>query len=102
MSNIDKFSQFGAFEEAYEISKHVELVGKDKQRYRIDIFREVGSKPEAYCANYYVEKRDVALDQSGTTYEIWVEFEAPWVSAPSDEEALGQAMGFLAAEIEKD
>lgn len=102
---IRKFGEFGgAFTEAYDIARRVELVGGDRRRYRLDVFDDVGSSPQAFSVRCYAEKRNVALPEttgaaaaSSDSYEVWVnEDELPCVSAPTPEQALGSGLGFLA------
>lgn len=102
---IRKFAQFdGAFTEAYDIARRVEIVGKDRCRYRLDVFEDVGSEHRSFCVKCYVEK-EVTLSEAngdapaGATYTVWVEQELPWVDAPTADEALGSGMTFLAQRI---
>jgi hypothetical protein len=94
LMTIENFAQFnGAFTEAYEIEHRYEIVGSNSRRYRLDVFRDVGSKPQSYSVQYYVEKEIVI---SGTAYKIWVSQELPHAEALSADAALDQGMGFLA------
>jgi hypothetical protein len=95
---IRTFAQFnGAFTEAYDIARRVEIVGRDSRRYRLDVFEDAGSNtPPSFCVRCYVEK-EVTI--SGETYEIWVSQELPWVDSQTPEEALAQGMVFLASII---
>jgi hypothetical protein len=85
------------FSEAYEIEKQVEVV-RGSDRYRIDVFRDVGQSDLQGSPRYTTET--YRLIRVGPN-DVWalVAPELPYVDAGSEESALGEALRNLAARV---
>jgi hypothetical protein len=96
---ITKFGAFdGAFQEAYNIERRVELVGSDGFRYRLDVFEVVGAETKTFLVRCYVER--AATIGGGQTEPLWlVEERMAGVTRPTADEALASGMSFLAKVI---
>ena len=71
MKIIEDFPVYG-FDEGYDIETRVEVVGRDRARYRLDVFRAVKGNPDRsdyFAVRAYREERvllDLAYPPGGT------------------------------------
>lgn len=105
MENVlEKYKSFKAYNEAYEIVKTVEVVGYDREFYRIEVLKCFSNSKTPYIVDYYVKGySDLALkDHKGNriedvlTTETWRRIDRPWVVGQTADDALKQALIFLA------
>jgi hypothetical protein len=103
---------FGAFGEAHEVVRAVDLIGDDHHRYRIEVLGLVSDEVTTFSVRcYVVENLTVqptfpqahrALLRSPAPFEIWVrEDELPTVTEKTADDALDSGLRSLADLVRK-
>jgi len=87
-SSLEYFADQKSFEEVYEVVKTAIIVHNDGT-YRIEVLKSFWNSNIPYTTSSY---RDELIDGK----HVWVWYHAPWTRRDTADEALGQALGFLA------
>jgi hypothetical protein len=96
--------------EFYIVEKAVEVVvtlkgSSEQRRIRIDALHTPGPTTTPYSTKAYIEE-DVTVqptypqtvgnfDQAPRSVSIWIDYELPWTSRSTADDAIAQALGFL-------
>jgi hypothetical protein len=107
MENIlANYKNFNAYNEVYEVVKTVEVVGYDRNTYRIEVLKCYSNPNIKYTVEYSTREdatiqptyplKDDKFERKPESIRIWKRADLPWVSMPTAEDALKQALIFLA------
>lgn len=104
MANVlEGYERFDAFNEVYELVRTVEVVGYDRNKYRIEILRSHSNPNCLFSAKYYAQgfagsalKYPTGEEAIDTMKDAWVHLsQMPSVCGDTAESALTQALSFL-------
>ena len=100
---LGDYTRFDAFNEAYEVVKTVELVGYDRNIYRIEVLKSYLNPKCPFKVDYYAKgfgdsmfKYPNGEEIIDTMKDAWVRLsDMPWVCGETAESALHEALVFL-------
>jgi len=105
-SVIEDYKRFNAFNEAYEVVKTVEVVGYDRNIYRIEVLKCYSNPNVPFKVDYLTmddatiqptyPQKEGKFERQPESIRVWKRSGEPWVAAPTAEDALRQALSFLA------
>ncbi len=87
----ENWKDLGAFEEAYELVETVDIVGRDKRFYKLEVLRDAGAAHD--------DKRSFSVRYYGreTSDDVWkVDQTIPDAGGPTQQDALSSGVGMLA------
>ena len=105
-SVLEDYKRYDAYNEVYEVVKTVEVVGYDRNFYRIEVLKCYSNPNVPFLVNYLT--RDEAtvqptypktrgkFDRQPESVEVWHLSREPWVVAQTAEDALRQGLNWLA------
>ena len=105
-SVLEDYKRYNAFNEVYEVVKTVEVVGYDRNIYRVEVLKCYSNTSVPFLVNYLT--RDEAIvqptypqtggkfDRQPESVEVWHLSREPWVVGQTAEDALKQALHWLA------
>jgi len=97
------YKRFNAYNEVYEVVKTVELVGYDRNIYRVEVLKSYDNPNCLFKVKYYVAgftdstlKYPTGEEIIDTIKNTWVPLSnAPWVCGDTADSALIEALAFL-------
>ena len=107
MENVlEDYKKYTGFNEVYEVVKTAELVGYDRNMYRIEVLKCFSNPNVPYLIRSLIwrhitvqptyPKTSGKFDRQPEDMGVWVDVELPWVVAQTADGALAQALSFLA------
>ena len=103
---LGDYKRYNAFNEVYEVVKTVEVVGYDRKIRRVEVLKCYSNTKTPYIVNYLIRdeatvqptypKSGGKFERQPESVEIWHRTSEPWVVAQTAEEALAQALHWLA------
>jgi hypothetical protein len=103
---LEDYKRYNAFNEAYEVVRTVEVVGRNRKTYRIEVLKSYPSSATPFQVRYLTKdevtvqptypQRDGKFEREPESITVWHRSSEPWVVAQTAEDALKQALDFLA------
>jgi len=103
---LEDYKKFNSYNEAYEVVKTAEVVGYDRNMYRVEVLKSFSNPNVPFSVRYLIQEHVMVqptYPMTGDKFErkpedmtVFVDIAGPWVAAQTAEDALSQALSFLA------